>query len=123
MAILAHLFPMHPLFTSRKHQKTLRVSDVFRGQRKGTLGTNGLKLLSNQQALNHSNWFLHFELVSSPVMNLPISSQCYVFIPPSPFPSSSRTKRGNKLKLLFSHFFVVEDREVLTFSDVQRIEI
>ena len=40
---LTHLFPMHPLSTPWKHQKTFRFSDVFRGYRKGALGTNGLK--------------------------------------------------------------------------------
>ena len=33
---------MHPFSTPWKHQKTLRFSDVFRRQRKGALGTNGL---------------------------------------------------------------------------------
>ena len=99
MAILAHLFPMHPLFTSRKHQKTLRVSDVFRGQRKGTLGTNGLKLLSNQQALNHSNWFLHFELVSSPVMNLPIFPSVTFLYPLHP--SRPHPERREEINLNF----------------------
>ena len=36
------MFPKHPLSTPWKHQKTLRFSDVFRGYRKGALGTNGL---------------------------------------------------------------------------------
>ena len=40
---LTHLFPMHPFSTAWKHQKTLRFSDVFRGQRKSALGTNGLR--------------------------------------------------------------------------------
>ena len=39
--ILTHLFPMHPFSTLWKHQKTLRFSDAFKGQRKGALGTNG----------------------------------------------------------------------------------
>ena len=34
---------MHPFSTPWKHQKTVRFSDVFRGQRKGALGTNGLR--------------------------------------------------------------------------------
>ena len=36
---------MHPFpgVDPWKHQKTLRFPDVFRGQRKGALGTNGLK--------------------------------------------------------------------------------
>ena len=33
---------MHPFSSPWKHQKTVRFSDVFRGQRKGALGTNGL---------------------------------------------------------------------------------
>ena len=40
---LIHSFPMHPFSTPRKHQKTLRFFDVYRGLRKGALGTNGLK--------------------------------------------------------------------------------
>ena len=38
---LTHSFPMHPFSTSWKHHKSVRFS-VFRGQRKGALGTNGL---------------------------------------------------------------------------------
>ena len=41
-SILIHLFPTHPFSNPRKHQKTLRFSDVFRKYRKGALGTNGL---------------------------------------------------------------------------------
>ena len=33
---------MYPFSTLWKHEKTLRFSDVFTGQRKGTLLTNGL---------------------------------------------------------------------------------
>ena len=40
---LPHLFPMHPFSTPWKSKKTLRFSDVFRGDRKGALGTNGLR--------------------------------------------------------------------------------
>ena len=40
---LTHLFPMHPCSTPWKHQKFLRFFDVFRGQRKGDLGTNRLR--------------------------------------------------------------------------------
>ena len=29
--LLTHLFPVHPFFTSWKHQKTWQFSDVFRG--------------------------------------------------------------------------------------------
>ena len=39
---LTHSFPMHPFFTPRKHRKTVRFSDFFRGQRKDVLGTNVL---------------------------------------------------------------------------------
>ena len=39
---LTHSFLMHPFSTPWKHQKTLRFSDIFRGQKKGALGTNGL---------------------------------------------------------------------------------
>ena len=42
-ALLTHSFPMQPLSTSWKHQKTVRFSDVFRGYKKGTFGTNGFK--------------------------------------------------------------------------------
>ena len=41
-APLTHLFPMHPFSTPWKHQKTVRFFDVFRRERKGALGTNGL---------------------------------------------------------------------------------
>ena len=41
---LTHLFLVHPFSTPGKHQKILRFLDVFRGQRKGALGTNGLSL-------------------------------------------------------------------------------
>ena len=41
-SLLTHSFPMHPLSTPWKHQKTLRFSNVCRGWRKGALGTNGL---------------------------------------------------------------------------------
>ena len=47
---LTHLFPMHPFSTPWKYQKSsivipyaVRFSDVLMGQRKGALGTNGLK--------------------------------------------------------------------------------
>ena len=36
---------MHPFSTPWKHQKTLWFSDVFKGYRKGALGTNGLSKL------------------------------------------------------------------------------
>ena len=41
--VLTHLFPMRP-FSTRWKQKTVRFSDVFREQRKGALGTNGLRI-------------------------------------------------------------------------------
>ena len=37
---LTHLFPTHPFFTPLKTSENRK---VFRGQRKGALGTNGLK--------------------------------------------------------------------------------
>ena len=36
---------MHPFSIPWKHQKAVRFSDVFRGQRKGALRTNGLILI------------------------------------------------------------------------------
>ena len=48
MTTLTHSFPMHPFSTPWKHQKTVRFSDVFREQRKGALGANGL----NRNKLN-----------------------------------------------------------------------
>ena len=33
---------MHPFPNPGKHQKTVRFSDVFRRQRKGAMGANGL---------------------------------------------------------------------------------
>ena len=39
---LTDLFPMQIFSTPWKHQKTLRLSDEFRGKRKGALGTNRL---------------------------------------------------------------------------------
>ena len=44
--LLTHSLPMHPFSTPWKHQKTERFSDVFRGLRKGALGTNGLMQIS-----------------------------------------------------------------------------
>ena len=40
--LLTHSFPKHAFSTPLKHQKSLRFSDIFREQRKGALGTNGL---------------------------------------------------------------------------------
>ena len=42
-APLTHSFLMYLFSTLWKYHKTLRLSDVFRGQRKAALGTNGLK--------------------------------------------------------------------------------
>ena len=47
--ILTHLFPMHPFSAPWKHQKTWRFSDVFKGERKGALGTNRLNNQSRNQ--------------------------------------------------------------------------
>ena len=40
--VLTHSLPMYPFSNPWKHQKTARFSDIFRGERKGALGTNGL---------------------------------------------------------------------------------
>ena len=40
--LLTHSFPIHSFSTPWKHQKTIRLSDVFRGEKMGALGTNGL---------------------------------------------------------------------------------
>ena len=42
-SLLTHLFLMHPFSTPWKHQKIVRFSDAFWRQRKGAVGTNGLK--------------------------------------------------------------------------------
>ena len=39
---LTDLLSTHLFHTPWKHQKTVRFSDIFTGERKGTLGTNGL---------------------------------------------------------------------------------
>ena len=54
---LTHSFPMHPFSTPWKQQKTVRFSDIFRGQRKGALGANGLRYLS-RAACNNQTWKL-----------------------------------------------------------------
>ena len=46
--VLTHSFPMHPFSTSWKHQKTLRFPDVFRGQRKSILESNGLNYSTDE---------------------------------------------------------------------------
>ena len=50
--LLIHLFPMHPFSTPWKHQKIARFFDVFRGWRKGVLGTNGLNSLRESHSLH-----------------------------------------------------------------------
>ena len=47
--VLTHLFSIHPFSTPRKHQKTVRLSDVLRGLREGALGTNALIVISDCQ--------------------------------------------------------------------------
>ena len=42
---LTHSSLMHPFSTPWKHKKTVRFSDVFRGKRRSTLGTNWLMCL------------------------------------------------------------------------------
>ena len=59
---------MYPFSNPRKHQKSVRFSDVFRGEKKGALGMNGLKtnsiivkdkvinkLLEKLERRNHKN--------------------------------------------------------------------
>ena len=46
--VTTHLFPTHLLSTPWKHQNTLRFSDVFRGWRRGLLGTNELTKVKYQ---------------------------------------------------------------------------
>ena len=59
---LTHSFPMHPFSTPWKHQKTLRFSDVFRGQKKCAFGTNGLglnvKTFCPNNEMLYKNFFL-----------------------------------------------------------------
>ena len=50
---LTHSSPMHLFSTPWKHQKTW-FSDVFREQRKGALGTNGLKKV---------DWYLYLSFI------------------------------------------------------------
>ena len=61
---LTYSLPIHPSSTPWKHQKTLQFFDVFRGLRKGSLGTNGLMtevelILSSRpltvETLNYTN--------------------------------------------------------------------
>ena len=51
--ILIHSSPMHPFSTPWKHQKTLWYFYIFRGWKKGPLGTNGLNLLLGTSLLLH----------------------------------------------------------------------
>lgn len=39
---LTHMFSMYPLSTARKHKKIFQFSCIFRGQKMGASGTNGL---------------------------------------------------------------------------------
>ena len=57
ISFLTHSFPMHPFSTPCKHQKTVRFSDVFKGQRKSALGTNALmkKIISKTILYNIIN--------------------------------------------------------------------
>ena len=43
---LNHSFSMYLFSIPEKHQKTVRFSDVFKGQRNGSLGTNVLRVVS-----------------------------------------------------------------------------
>ena len=58
---LSHSSPMHPFSTPRKHQKTVRLSDVFRGresvhwERMGKNIWNALKLLSDRMKIAPNN--------------------------------------------------------------------
>ena len=40
--VSAHLFPVHLFSSTWKHQKTVSLSEVFMGKRKGALETNAL---------------------------------------------------------------------------------
>ena len=53
-AILTHSFSVHPFSIPRKHQKTLRFSDIFGGKRKGALGTNGI-IMGDLEEINSKN--------------------------------------------------------------------
>ena len=69
-SILTHLFPTHPF-------STVRFSDVFRSQRKGAVGANGLKVgkylwqsVVNQNEKQRKIMFLFFSVISIVVFNL-----------------------------------------------------
>ena len=51
---LTHLFPMQPFSTLWKHQKTVRFTDAFGGQRKAALGTN--RLIQQPCAMTQTPW-------------------------------------------------------------------
>ena len=53
---------MHPFSIPWKNQKTLRFSDVFRGFRKGALGTNGLMANEMMKQWNKNMWFQKFSI-------------------------------------------------------------
>ena len=54
--LLTHSFPMHPFSSPWKHQKTVRFSEVFRGKRKGALGTN-------RSIVPLLNWFSPYQTI------------------------------------------------------------
>ena len=45
----------HPFSTPLKHQKTVSFSDVFRGERKGPLGTNPLMLQFEKRLMQNTS--------------------------------------------------------------------
>ena len=51
---LIHLFPVQPFSTPWTYQKSGRFSDVFRGYRKGALGTIRLKLIVAEHCLKYA---------------------------------------------------------------------
>ena len=50
---LTHLFPMHPFSTPWKHQTIVWFSDVFRGLRKGCIGTKWVNSENNSYSLRN----------------------------------------------------------------------
>ena len=68
---LTHLFLMRPFSTSSKHQKTVRFSDIFRGQRKGAWETNGL--MSKVVGWRNELILLQWKELSDPRLFLPSS--------------------------------------------------
>ena len=73
---------MNPFSTSWKHQKTVRFSDVFRGQRKGALGANALRLLKELLPLLSTARFVFIKssLGSLDLMNTRYYKKCFVYI-------------------------------------------